>query len=380
MGVKALIGNGTLIGLVALGASLFTPFTPTDTHTPLNGGTSVVRETGKQLGGNRKDCNDKIVPQYRIATAYPDEERIGLIVSQLEKVPDSIQRIANANGHQTVIVDRPVNILPYQLGWPEFPKGSNFVFHQEGDGTNSVITYNESMLGGVTLKSTKFNRSGSVTVTIESDNLGVYSKQTKTAIVPQKSTMEELSIELGIREVGNTALHEYGHLVDDATNRQSGTENFLSVYGISLKRYVEQHELEREKRSLEGFKKSGTRTVGGEPIDNVISRYQVDPSKSDAFRKLFPYITHHELGKPTEFFAGVFSAYYDGPKSKRALREAYPEAYQFIVEWENNISSRDCESPASKRVEESLEQTLALYPQLNTPVYRRTFLEQFNHS
>lgn len=36
-------------------------------------------------------------------------------------------------------------------------------------------------------------------------------------------------------------------------------------------------------------------------------------------------------------------------------------------------------SKTSSRAEQSLEQTLALFPELDTPVYRRTFLEQFNH-
>lgn len=217
-----------------------------------------------------------ITPAYTIETAYPNERNIGGIFRELEKVPDAIQERANHDGQRVEIVDTPED----------------------------------------------FNRYTQLSVFA---TRGIYIPEIKTAVIPQN--LEELG-----GGIAPTALHEYGHLSDNAMGLPSNSEEFMQIYQKSVER-----DGYRKNPTMARVLKSYVDKVGeGRYVwsDTQVALTGKENRTLQAYREIGEHVTNRGLSSPIEFFAGVFSAYYQSRESREALREIYPEAYRFIHQWE----------------------------------------------
>ncbi len=312
-----------------------------------------------------------ITPRYSVETTYPDQQRISHILTTLEKVPDPIQEKANKEGYTVAIVNRTIDVETAYLGFPEFPLGSNEMEFTDDRGRRIVATYT-SLDGQKEIKwivygeNTSENRfSSPVPVG------GRYVHNSKTALVPQtfkdendkRANSESSMIYIPPKEsrIETIALHEYGHLQDDATGSPSQSNEFTKIYEKSKERH---EKLEGLVRKISTARESlfYTLLIKGElsklPVNIVnsttglVQSYQHLLEPQDRFtkselRQLETYFeinlenylgSRHEMQTPLEFWAGLSAAYYDTPASRTALKIVYPEAYSFIRQWEQKYA------------------------------------------
>ena len=286
-------------------------------------------------------CKTPSVTQpYEVRTAYPNQEMIGGILKDLEKVPDPLQRRASEGGYQVSIVSDTRNINTRLFNLPEVPPGANSAETKDG---KIIVTFSPD----VDVPETSGR--ASVHVSVSSDPnaptiytfpkkvkyTGYFDSATRRAIIPQTINGD------------NTTLHEYGHLQAQATGSVDETGEFLSVYRASEERREAQVERYNELNLKYSYWETGIktaqegryRTINDVPVQEWIKRYALTPEELEEFegvKSLRETYTRpfYEMRTPTEFWAGVFSAYYDTPKSRVALRTNYPEAYNFLHQWE----------------------------------------------